>query len=94
MFVLARYPGESIKIGDDIRITVEKIVNKQVTLIVKDSVDRTIILGWGESVSISDGIKVTAKSIKNQVKLGIEVPEDVTINREDVPPFTTGVIGW
>ncbi len=40
----------------------------------------------GESVLIGDNIVVTVSDIKNgQIKLGIEAPEDVTVNREEVP---------
>ena len=39
----------------------------------------------GESLIIGDDIKVTVLTIdKAQVKLGIEAPEDVNINREEV----------
>ena len=92
MLVLTRRQDESLLIGNDIKITVLNIDTDQIKLSVNDS--EGITLDLQETITIKDGIKVTAKSIKNQVKLGIEVPEDVTINREDVPPFTTGVIGW
>ncbi len=40
----------------------------------------------GESLIIGDDIKITViKTDKAQVKLGIEAPKDVTINREEVP---------
>ena len=39
----------------------------------------------GESLIIGDDIKVTVLTIdKAQVKLGIEAPKDVIINREEV----------
>ncbi len=39
----------------------------------------------GESVAIGDNIKVTVSDIKNgQIKLGIDAPKDVTVNREEV----------
>jgi carbon storage regulator len=39
----------------------------------------------GEGLLIEDDIKIkVAKIVKGQVKLGIEAPEDVTINREVV----------
>ncbi len=38
-----------------------------------------------ESITIGDDIKTTVLIIyKTQIKLGIEAPEDVTINREEV----------
>jgi len=40
----------------------------------------------GESLIIGDDIKITVSNVgKNQIKLGIEAPKDVTINREEVP---------
>ena len=81
--LVASYTGEIIQIGDDIRITVEKMPNKQFTLIVKDSGDGTIILGIGKSVSIRNDIKITAKSINNQFMLVIETPEGVDIDRRE-----------
>jgi carbon storage regulator len=39
----------------------------------------------GESIIIEDNIKVTVVSINNQqIKLGIEAPKHITINREEV----------
>jgi carbon storage regulator len=39
----------------------------------------------GESVVIGDDIKITVTGIRNgQIKLGIDAPKDVTINREEV----------
>ncbi len=40
----------------------------------------------GESLRIGNDTIVTVSDIKNgQIKLGIEAPEDVTVNREEVP---------
>ncbi len=39
----------------------------------------------GESVVIGDNIKVTVTDINNnQIKLGIDAPRDITVNREEV----------
>ena len=41
--------------------------------------------GTGESVIIGDDITVTVLGVKgNQVRLGIEAPADVAINREEI----------
>lgn len=83
MLVLTRRQGESLRIGDNIKITVLNIDKKQIKLDVNDS--GSVIINIQERISIRDGITVKLVRInKTQVKLGIEAPEDVTINREKV----------
>ncbi len=82
MLVLTRRLGESILIGDDI-ITVLNINKDQIYL--DFNVSESLTINLHKSVSIRDGIKVTvAKIDESQVKLGIDAPEDVVINREEV----------
>ncbi len=83
MLILTRKLGESIIIGDDIKITVlDKCIN-QIRLGVNDS--EGVTLDIQETITIKDGITVKLVKIeKNQVKLGIEAPEDVTVYREEV----------
>ena len=39
----------------------------------------------GESIIIKDDIKVTIVAIKgNQVKVGVDAPEDITVHREEI----------
>ncbi len=84
MLILTRKLGESVVIGDDIKITVLSIGKNQIMLDVNDSGFVTINLQ--ESITIRDDIRITAVKIdKTQVKLGIEAPKDVTVNREEVP---------
>ena len=54
MFVLSRYPGESIKIGNDIIITVKEIElsSKNAVLSINNPESRSITLGWGQSATI------------------------------------------
>ncbi len=83
MLVLARRQGESLRIEDDIKITVLNIGENQIKLVVNDSEGATLDLQ--ETITIKDGITVKlVKIISNQIKLGIEAPEDVIINREEV----------
>ncbi len=83
MLVLARRQGESLIIGDDIKVTVLTIDKTQITLGVNDS--EGVTLDVQETITIKDGITVKlVKTDKTQVKLGIEAPADVTINREEV----------
>ncbi len=83
MLVLTRRLGESLIIGNDIKIAVSNICKNQINLCVNDS--QCVIVNLQESISIRDGITVKlVKTDKAQVKLDIEAPEDVTINREEV----------
>jgi carbon storage regulator CsrA len=55
----------------------------QIKLCLNDS--EGVTLDLQESIPIRDGITIKlVKTDKTQVKLGIEAPEDVTINREEV----------
>jgi sRNA-binding carbon storage regulator CsrA len=84
MLVLSRNTRERINVGDDIKITVTEIADKKVTLTVSGSVDKTITLCLGKSATLTDDIMITARSIKNQVKLGIDAPDTVRVEREHV----------
>ncbi len=45
----------------------------------------------GESVVIGDNIKITVTDIRSsQIKLGIDAPKDVTVNREEVAKEVKG----
>ena len=83
MLVLTKRSDESLLIGDDIKITVSNICKNRINLCVNDSL--CVIVNLQESISIRDGIIVkVVKTDKAQVKLGIEAPEDVTFNWEEV----------
>ncbi len=58
MLVLSRYPGESIKIGNEMKITVKEIANKKATLTVNNPYDQTLTLAWDQSAKITDNIKI------------------------------------
>jgi carbon storage regulator len=82
MLVLARRQGESLIIGDDIKITVLNIDENQIKLGVNDS--DGVIINLQESVSIRDDLKIkVVKIISNQVKLGIIAP-NMVVKREEV----------
>ncbi len=85
MLVLTRLQGEKLLIGKDIRITVLIIFENRIKLLLKDSRSKVITCRLGATTPIRDDIAIKIVSIdKQQVKLGIEAPEDVTINREEV----------
>ncbi len=83
MLILTRRQGESLKLGNDNKITVLNITINRIKLSVNDS--EGVFLNVQETLPIIDGITVKlVKMDKNQVQIGIEAPEDVTINREEV----------
>ncbi len=83
MLVLTRRQGESLRIGNDNKITVCIIYKTQIKLEINDSEVVTIKLQ--ESISIRDGIKISVEKIeKSQVKLGIDAPANMKVHREEV----------
>ncbi len=85
MLVLTRREGEGLLIGKDIRVTVVIIFENRIKLLLKDSGSKVITCRLGATTPIRGDITIKVVDIdKQQVKLGIEAPEDVTINREEV----------
>ncbi len=85
MLVLTRREGEGLLIGNDIRITVLIVFENRIKLLLKESENKVMTCHIGATTSIRSGITIKVVDIdKQQVKLGIEAPEDVNINREEV----------
>jgi len=83
MLVLTRRQGESLRIGNDNKITVCIIYKTQIKLEINDS--EVVAIKLQESISIGDGIKISVENISNsQVQIGIIAPKDVKIDREEV----------
>jgi|TARA_Y100000031_G_scaffold94174_1_gene103518 sRNA-binding carbon storage regulator CsrA len=81
MLVLTRRQGESLRIGNDNKITVCIIYKTQIKLEINDS--EVVAIKLQESISIGDGIKISVEKIKeSQVQIGIIAPKDVKIDRE------------
>ena len=83
MLVLTRREGQSLLIGNDIRVTVLIIFEKRIKLQLKDLENKVITCRLGATTPIRGDITVTVVDIdQKQVKLGIEAPVGVKINRE------------
>ncbi len=83
MLVLARRQGESLRIGDDNKITVLNITINRIKLSVNDS--EGVFLSVQETLPIKNGITVKLiKTEKSQVELGIIAPGGVKVDREEV----------
>ncbi len=84
MLVLTRREGEGLLIGKDIRITVLIIFEKRIKLQLKDSESKVITCRLGATTTIRSDITIKVVGIDNQqVKLGIEAPEDMKIDSEE-----------
>ena len=88
MLILTRTTNEAIIIGGDIRVSVSKVRSEAVTFTI-ESCDKKLPFHSdrliGESLPISAGTKLMVLGIRGrQVRLGIEAPKDVTIDREEV----------
>jgi sRNA-binding carbon storage regulator CsrA len=75
--------GESLLIGNNIRITVMVVYEEKIKLRIQNSEDITIKKRLGETITLRDDITVTVVNIdKYQVKLGIQAPNNIKIKRE------------
>jgi sRNA-binding carbon storage regulator CsrA len=84
MLTLTRREGESLLIGD-IRVTVLIIFEKRIKLLLKDSENKVITCRLGATTPIRDDITIKVVDIdQKQVKLGIEAPKDMKIDRDEV----------
>jgi len=85
MLVLTRRGGESLLIGNDIRVTVLIIFEKRIKLLLKDSGSKVITCHLGATTPIRSDITIKVVDIdQQQVKLGIKAPEDMKIDREGI----------
>ena len=85
MLVLTRREGEGLLIGNDVRVTVLIIFEKRIKLQLKDLENKVITCRLGATTPIRDDITVKVVDIdQKQVKLGIEAPKDMKIDRDEV----------
>ena len=85
MLVLSRREGEGLLIGRDIRVTVLIIFEKRIKLQIKVLENRVITCRLGATTPIRGDITVKVVDIdQKQVKLGIEAPKDMKIDRDEV----------
>ena len=85
MLVLTRREGEGLLIGNDIRVTVLIIFEKRIKLQLKDLENKVITCRLGATTPIRGDITVKVVDIdQKQVKLGIEAPKDMKVDRDEV----------
>jgi sRNA-binding carbon storage regulator CsrA len=84
MLVLTRREGESLLIGNDIRVTVLIIFEKRIKLQLKDLENKVITCRLGATTPIRGDIAVKVVEIdQKQVKLGINAPESMKVDRNE-----------
>jgi sRNA-binding carbon storage regulator CsrA len=84
MLVLTRREGEGLLIGNDVRITVLIVFEKRIKLQLKGLENKVITCHIGATTPIRGDITVKIVDIdQKQVKLGIEAPKDMKIDREE-----------
>ena len=84
MLVLTRREGEGLLIGNDIRVTVLIVFEKRIKLQLKDIENKVITCRLGATTPIRGDIIVKVVDIdQKQVKLGIEAPKDMKVDREE-----------
>ena len=85
MLVLTRREGEGLLIGNDIRVTVLIVFEKRIKLQLKDLENKVITCRLGATTPIRGDITVKVVDIdQKQVKLGIEAPKDMKVDRDEV----------
>jgi sRNA-binding carbon storage regulator CsrA len=85
MLVLTRKEGEGLLIGNDIRVAVLIIFEKRIKLLLKDLENKVITCRLGAIAPIRGDITVKVVDIdQKQVKLGIEAPKDMKVDRDEV----------
>lgn len=83
MLVLTRRPGQSIIIDNAIKLTLTKSERRGIGLTVDGK--RLPPKRSGDTFKIREDISVTvADARQSMVRLGIEAPKDVPVNREEV----------
>jgi sRNA-binding carbon storage regulator CsrA len=85
MLVLTRREGEGLLIGNDIRVTVLIVFEKRIKLQLKNLENKVITCRLGATTPIRGDITIKVVDIdQKQVKLGIEAPKDMKIDRDEV----------
>jgi sRNA-binding carbon storage regulator CsrA len=85
VLVLTRREGDGLLIGNDIRVTVLIIFEKRIKLQLKGLGNKVITCRLGVTTPIRGDIAVKVVDIdQKQVKLGIEAPKDMKIDRDEV----------
>ena len=82
MLKLKRSPGQSIMIGDDLKITLERISQTDVAVSINE---REVTISRGGSHKISDDIAIHILAIlPNMISIGIHAPKKIPIFRDEI----------
>ncbi len=89
MLILSRNVGESIIIGDNLRVTVLKIQGKTIDLGLEDLAHKrnfpNLSAKEDQRIQIGEGVSILVVEIRGkQVRLGINSPPDIAVLRGDL----------
>ena len=82
MLILSRKVGQSIQIGNDLRITVKAVNRGEVDIALSDVL---ITVKIGETIQLTDGVGLMLTSIaRRQAKIGIKADKRIKILRGEL----------
>lgn len=87
MLVLSRGENEGILLGRSRLVTVARVLQNAVGILVRDfdGTDKPILLSVNESVDVGLGVRITLVSTgETRARLGIEAPKELPVARKEV----------
>lgn len=82
MLKLKRSPGQSIMIGDELKITLEKISSTDVVIKIND---KEVKIDRGGNLKLTDDIDIHILAIlPNMISIGIHAPKEIPIFRDEI----------
>jgi carbon storage regulator CsrA len=85
--VLQRNIGESIRIGDDIKLTLVWVEELQAGIVIDDPTGtHSMTLDWNEPRAISRDVSVSYTELRSptKIRIGIEAPKYIAVHRDEV----------
>jgi carbon storage regulator CsrA len=89
LLIINRTPGQTIMIGDNLRITLLDIQGKQIQLGLEDLANKTIFptisAEFNQKIQMGNGGSILVVQVRGkQVKLGIDFPPNILVLRGEL----------